>query len=179
MAKAGVPDAVGYQPKWQMALAMVRRAQANGFRGVVLADSLFGTVTEFREQLAPGRPDVLRRHRLDAQGDRRGRRPRPGPDRTRPRPAADAAAKVRAGATSPSVKEWALDHAAGLPPGDLAGGVEGEDDGPVRRLAGPAGPQAVGREGAAGAVLAAGRVAGGRRTTRRSTSSATCRRRRV
>ena len=52
MAKAGVPDAVGYQPKWQLALAMVRRAVANGFRGVVLADSLFGTVTAFREQLA-------------------------------------------------------------------------------------------------------------------------------
>jgi SRSO17 transposase len=34
-----------------MALTMVRRAVANAFRGVVLADSLFGTVTEFREEL--------------------------------------------------------------------------------------------------------------------------------
>ena len=42
LAKAGVPDTVGYRPKWQMALTMLRRAAANGFRGVVLADSLFG-----------------------------------------------------------------------------------------------------------------------------------------
>src|SRR5439155_15252133 len=52
MAKAGVPDGVGYRPKWEIALDMVRRAAAHGFRGVVLADSLFGTVTEFRERLA-------------------------------------------------------------------------------------------------------------------------------
>jgi SRSO17 transposase len=45
LTRAGVPDAVGYEPKWQLALAMVRRAVANGFRGVVLADSLFGTVS--------------------------------------------------------------------------------------------------------------------------------------
>ncbi|QEL17603.1 transposase [Limnoglobus roseus] len=52
MARAGVPVAVGYRPKWQMALAMLRQAAGHGFCGVVLADSLFGTVTEFREQLA-------------------------------------------------------------------------------------------------------------------------------
>src|SRR5271165_2839440 len=52
LAKAGVPDTIGYQPKWQLALAMLRRAQANGLGGIVLADSLFGTVTEFRQQLA-------------------------------------------------------------------------------------------------------------------------------
>src|SRR5206468_1920227 len=52
MAKAGVPEGVGYQPKWKLALGMVRRAAARGFRGIVLADSLFGSVTEFREQLA-------------------------------------------------------------------------------------------------------------------------------
>ncbi|CAN5349906.1 hypothetical protein BH11PLA2_BH11PLA2_38090 [soil metagenome] len=35
---------------------MLRRASGHGFRGVVLADSLFGTVTEFRQQLgADGR----------------------------------------------------------------------------------------------------------------------------
>lgn len=54
MTKAGVPDAVGDQPKWQMALAMVRRAVAP-FGGVVLADSLFGTLTAFREARTAGR----------------------------------------------------------------------------------------------------------------------------
>ena len=42
---AGVPESVAYRPKWRTALAMLRRAQANGLRGVVLADSAFGTAT--------------------------------------------------------------------------------------------------------------------------------------
>ena len=50
--RSGIPAEVVYQPKWQLALAMVRRAVANGLTGIVLADSLFGTVTEFRQQLA-------------------------------------------------------------------------------------------------------------------------------
>jgi SRSO17 transposase len=49
--KAGIPDTVGYEPKWQLALKMIQRAKSNGLGGVVLADSLFGTVTEFRQQL--------------------------------------------------------------------------------------------------------------------------------
>lgn len=48
---AGIPDGVGYEPKWQLALGMVRRARAHGLAGIVLADSLFGSVTEFRDQL--------------------------------------------------------------------------------------------------------------------------------
>lgn len=111
LAKAGVPDAVGYQPKWQMALAMVRRAAANGFTGVVLADSLFGTVTEFRQQLdgdgrryCVGIDSTLKVVAADADlgpvppPSGRGRPP------TRP-------LRVRAGAASPSVKGWALGHA--------------------------------------------------------------------
>jgi SRSO17 transposase len=111
MAKAGVPDAVGYQPKWQMALAMVRRAVANGFGGVVLADSLFGTVTAFREELAAdgrtycvGIDSTLKVIAADADlgpippPSGRGRPP------TRP-------ANVRAGATSPTVKAWSLGRA--------------------------------------------------------------------
>jgi SRSO17 transposase len=110
LEKAGVPDAVGYQPKWQMGLAMVRRAAAAGFRGIVLADSLFGSVTEFREQLAAdgraycvGIDSTLKVIAADAdlgpvpKSAGRGRPP------TRP-------AKVRAGATSPSVRQWAVDH---------------------------------------------------------------------
>jgi len=97
-----------------MALAMVRRAAANGLTGVVLADSLFGTVTEFRQQLGGdgrrycvGIDSTLKVIAADADlgpvppPSGRGRPP------TRP-------SKVRAGATSPSVKAWACGH-----PGDF------------------------------------------------------------
>ncbi|QEL17735.1 IS701 family transposase [Limnoglobus roseus] len=110
MARAGVPTGVGYQPKWQMALAMLRRAAARGFRGVVLADSLFGTVTEFREQLAAdgrtyyvGIDSTLKVVAADADlgavppAGRTGRPP------TRP-------AGVRAGAKSPSAKQWSVER---------------------------------------------------------------------
>jgi SRSO17 transposase len=112
LTNAGVPDTVDYQPKWEMALAMVRRAVANGLTGVVLADSLFGTVTEFREQLARdgrtycvGIDSTLKVIAADADlgpvppYSGRGQPP------TRP-------ATVRAGATSPSVKEWAVERAS-------------------------------------------------------------------
>jgi SRSO17 transposase len=111
MALAGVPDAIGYQPKWQLALAMLRRAAAHGFRGVVLADSLFGTVTEFREQLAAegrtycvGIDSTLKVIAADADLGPIPKHSGPGRPPTRP-------LKVRAGAKSPSVKQWALDHA--------------------------------------------------------------------
>ena len=111
MAKAGVPDTVEYQPKWQMALTMLRRAYANGFRGIVLADSLFGTVTAFREQLArEGRSycvGIDSTLKVIAAAADLGPVPKhtgSGRPPTRPR-------TVRAGAKSPSVKEWALDHA--------------------------------------------------------------------
>ena len=114
MARAGVPAAVGYQPKWQMALAMLRQAAGHGFRGVVLADSLFGTVTAFREQLAAegrtycvGIDSTLKVVAADADlGPVPLPRPgRPGRPPTRP-------SGVRAGAKSPNVKPWALDHAS-------------------------------------------------------------------
>jgi SRSO17 transposase len=112
MARAGVPDGVGYRPKWEIALDMVRRAAAHGFAGVVLADSLFGTVTEFRERLAAdGRtycvgidstPKVIA-----ADSDLGPIPPHSGTGRPPTRPA-----KVRRGAMSPSVREWAVEHAA-------------------------------------------------------------------
>ena len=43
--KAGILEAIGYEPKWQLALSMVRRAKGNGLGGVVLAGILFETVT--------------------------------------------------------------------------------------------------------------------------------------
>jgi SRSO17 transposase len=48
---AGVPQNVGYRPKWQIGLTLLGRAKANGFTGVVLADSAYGDVTEFRQTL--------------------------------------------------------------------------------------------------------------------------------
>lgn len=111
---AGVPESVAYRPKWRTALAMLRRAQANGLRGVVLADSAFGTVTEFRQELdrdgrayCVGIDSTLKVVAADA--DLGAVPPRSGTGRPPTRPA-----KVRAGATSPSVKGWALDR-----PGDF------------------------------------------------------------
>jgi SRSO17 transposase len=54
MDRAGVPPEVGYQAKWQMALEMLGRAQEQGLGGIVLADSLFGKVTAFRQGLEEG-----------------------------------------------------------------------------------------------------------------------------
>jgi SRSO17 transposase len=110
--KSGIPAGVAYQPKWQLALAMLRRAHANGLGGTVLADSLFGTVTEFRQQLAAdgwtycvGIDSTLKVIAADAdlgpvpKYSGRGQPPK--------RPL-----KVRAGAKSPSVKQWAVEHIA-------------------------------------------------------------------
>ena len=114
LAQAGVPDSVEYQPKWQQALAMLRRASGHGFRGLVLADSLFGTVTEFRQQLdADGRTwcvgidSTLKVIAADADLGPVPPRSRTGPGRPPTRPL-----HVRAGAKSLSVKQWALDHAS-------------------------------------------------------------------
>lgn len=49
--KAGVPEATGYRPKWQIALEMIRRAVDSGLRGPVLADAAYGTVTKYRQAL--------------------------------------------------------------------------------------------------------------------------------
>jgi SRSO17 transposase len=110
LAKAGVPDTIGYQPKWQLALAMLRRAQANGLGGIVLADSLFGTVTEFRQQLAAdgrtycvGIDSTLKVIAADADLGPVPKYSGRGQPPTRP-------LKVRAGAKSPSVKHWAVEH---------------------------------------------------------------------
>jgi SRSO17 transposase len=51
LKKAGVPEGVGYRPKWQIALEMIQRALNSGLRGPVLADAAYGTVTKFRQAL--------------------------------------------------------------------------------------------------------------------------------
>jgi SRSO17 transposase len=112
MTKSGVPERIGYQPKWQLALAMIRRAQANGLRGVVLADSAFGTVTEFRTTLEQlelqyfvGIDSTLKVISADADLGPVPKYSGRGKPPTRP-------LNVRAGAKSPSVREWALERAA-------------------------------------------------------------------
>jgi SRSO17 transposase len=108
---AGVPADIGYRPKWQIALELLRRAQANGLSGTVLADSAYGDVTEFRQALdGAGWPYcvgisstlkvVAADHDFGQVPPYRGQ----GRPPTRPE-------KVRAGARAPSVKEWALARA--------------------------------------------------------------------
>lgn len=49
---AHIPENVGYSPKWRLALDMIESArEAEVPSGVVLADSAYGTVGEFRERL--------------------------------------------------------------------------------------------------------------------------------
>jgi SRSO17 transposase len=110
--KSGIPAGVAYQPKWQLALTMLRRAQANGWSGTVLADSLFGTVTEFRQQLAAegwtycvGIDSTLKVIAADSDLGPVPKYCGRGQPPKRP-------LKVRAKPTSPSVKQWAAEHAA-------------------------------------------------------------------
>ena len=104
---AGAPRDSGYRPKWQIALALLERAKANGVSGAVLADSAYGDATEFRQALDEGRwrycvgisstlKVVAADHDFGRLPPYRGRGRRP------PRPE-----KVRAGAAAPSVKGWA------------------------------------------------------------------------
>jgi len=49
---AGVPDAVEFQPKWQLALTQIRTLQAEGMPPApVVADAGYGDTTEFRDAL--------------------------------------------------------------------------------------------------------------------------------
>ena len=55
-AAAGVPEAVGYRPKWAIALDEIDRVLASGARfGRVLADAEYGRAAEFRAGLAERR----------------------------------------------------------------------------------------------------------------------------
>jgi SRSO17 transposase len=55
-AAAGVPEAVGYRPKWRIALDEIDRVLASGARfGCVLADSEYGKAAEFRHGLSERR----------------------------------------------------------------------------------------------------------------------------
>jgi SRSO17 transposase len=108
---AGVPETVGYRPKWQIGLTLLERARANGFSGVVLTDSAYGDVTEFRQALdaagwryCVGIEKALKVIAADA--DLGEVPPYTGRGRPPSRPE-----KVRPGATSASVLEWAQGRA--------------------------------------------------------------------
>lgn len=110
--KAGVPADVGYQPKWRIALDMLGRARANGLGGLVLADSLFGTVTAFRQGLDEQGLTwcVGVDSTLSVIGAAEGLGPVPpwsGNGRPPTRPA-----RVAAKVAGVSVKRWAADLAA-------------------------------------------------------------------
>lgn len=113
MDKAGVPRDVGYQPKWRLALEMLGRARANGLGGrgcLVLADSLFGTVTAFRrgldEQGWTWCVGVDSTVSVIAAGEDLGQVPAwSGNGRPPTRPA-----RVAAKVAGTSVKRWAVDH---------------------------------------------------------------------
>ena len=107
---AGVPESVGYRPKWQIGLTLLSRVKANGFAGVVLADSAYGDVTEFRQALAAegwrycvGVGSTLKV--VAAAADLGEVPPYGGRGRPPSRPA-----KVRPGAASESVLGWARDR---------------------------------------------------------------------
>lgn len=106
LGAAGVPGDIGYRPKWQIALALLRQAKANGVRGVVLADSAYGDATEFRQALDEERwrycVGISSTLKVVAADHDFGPVPPYGGTGRRPsRPG-----KVRAGAVAPSVKEW-------------------------------------------------------------------------
>jgi SRSO17 transposase len=126
LAAAGVPAGLGYRPKWQIALALLGRARANGVDGVVLADSAYGDVTEFRQALDSGPwrycvgvsstlKVVAADHDLGPVPEYRGK----GRPPSRP-------AKVRAGAAAPSVKAWAVARAAAFRPVTWREGSKGK-----------------------------------------------------
>jgi SRSO17 transposase len=104
---AGVPEDVGYRPKWQIGLTLLGRAKATGFTGLVLADSAYGDVTEFRQALdsqswryALGVGSTLKVIAADADlGEVPSYSGRGRPPSRR--------GKVQPGATSESVLEWA------------------------------------------------------------------------
>jgi SRSO17 transposase len=111
---AGVPEDVGYRPKWRIGLTLLGRAKANGFTGVVLADSAYGDVTEFRQSLGAegwrwcvGIEKTLKVIAADA--DLGEVPPYTGRGRPPSRPE-----KVQPGATSASVLGWAQGRARDL-----------------------------------------------------------------
>jgi SRSO17 transposase len=177
MKGAGVPDDVGYEPKWKMALTMLDRAKANGFSGVVLADALYGSVTAFRGSVEEqgwtycvGVESTLAI--IDAAEDL-GKVPSwSGKGRPPTRPS-----RVAAKVAGMSVKRWAMDHAADFRT------VNWREGSKVRKASCPVASPPGGSARPTASVTAANRRANAgcwpsgprERTPLRSTSSPTCR----
>jgi SRSO17 transposase len=113
LKKAGVPGEIGYRPKWQIALEMIRRVKTEGFTGPVLADSAYGTVTQFRRELDSlglqwclGIDSTLRVIAADADLGRIPPQGSMGRPATRPQKIARRTLKTR------SVLDWATRHKA-------------------------------------------------------------------
>jgi len=111
MEAAGVPAGVVYEPKWRMALGMLERAKSHRLEGTVLADSTYGSVTEFRNALdqqgwrwCVGIDSTL--SVIDAAEDLGQVPPWSGKGRPPTRPA-----RVAAKVAGVSVRRWASDHA--------------------------------------------------------------------
>ena len=113
---AGVAARVGDRPKWPRGRTRLERAQAHGFSGVVWTDRAYGDVTALRPALeaAGGRYGVGIAKTLKvmaAAADLGEVPPYPGRGRPPSRPE-----KVRPGATSASVREWAQGRAGACRP---------------------------------------------------------------
>src|SRR4051794_18256022 len=109
---AGVPEAVGYRPKWRIALDEIDRTLAAGARfGCVLADAEYGKGSRVPPRPERTEPALGRRHPADAEGlpGRRGARvpcaqadrpPAPAPRALGRQPGCSRAARGAAGAVS-------------------------------------------------------------------------------
>jgi len=126
LAAAGVPEGLGYRPKWRIALGLLAQAKENGLTGVALADSAYGDVTEFRQALDDGRwlycVGISSTLKVVAADHDFGPVPQyRGTGRPPSRPVT-----VRAGAAAPSVKAWATARAAAFRPVTWREGSKGK-----------------------------------------------------
>jgi SRSO17 transposase len=110
MERAGVPGDVGHRSKWRIGLDMLDRAAGHGLDGVVLADSLYGSVATFRKELneagwsyCVGIDSTLKV--IDAAEDLGPVPASRGKGRPPSRPE-----RVRSKRPGTSVKRWALDR---------------------------------------------------------------------
>src|SRR5262245_24898025 len=126
LAAAGVPEGLGYRPKWRIALGLLAQAKENGLTGVALADSAYGDVTEFRQALDDGRwlycVGISSTLKVVAADHDFGPVPQyRGTGRPPSRPVT-----VRTGAAAPSVKAWAMARAAAFRPVTWREGSKGK-----------------------------------------------------
>src|SRR5580704_13390058 len=80
--KAGVPEAVAFQTKPQIALDQIRRAQQRGVpAGIVLADAGYGNDTQFRTRLTEWKLPYVAGVQSAVSVWKPGQQPKPAPER--------------------------------------------------------------------------------------------------